>query len=210
MNGTEKAPIRVACVGDSITEGTLLDERNLNSYPAQLAKLLGSDYEVRNFGKAGATVSLAGQGSLPYRLLEEFQQSIEFKPDIVIIKLGTNDAKEPIWTTQGTDFARSYLELVRNYASLPSPPQIILCRPVPVLGAGAFGIREENRQEILAILKPLAREHNWPLLNFDALMHDRSDLYMDPVHPNVAGTRVLAETIKAAVQNLPWVPSNRQ
>src|SRR5579885_3646478 len=56
--------IRVACVGDSITYGAGIKDREHNSYPAQLQKLLGDGYEVRNFGVNGRT--LLSKGDLPY------------------------------------------------------------------------------------------------------------------------------------------------
>ena len=39
---------KVACIGDSLTRGYLLEDAQ--SYPAQLQQLLGAQYEVRNFG----------------------------------------------------------------------------------------------------------------------------------------------------------------
>ena len=56
--------VRVACVGDSITYGSGIPDREHNSYPAQLQKLLGDGYEVRNFGVSGAT--LLKNGDKPY------------------------------------------------------------------------------------------------------------------------------------------------
>lgn len=47
--------IRVACVGDSITYGARLEDREQHSYPAQLQKLLGDDVAVFNFGVGGCT-----------------------------------------------------------------------------------------------------------------------------------------------------------
>ena len=74
--------IRVACIGDSITQGS--------SYPSKLHQLLGSDYAVANFGVCGSTVS---RGSIkPYIDQVEFQQAIDYHPDIIVIMLGTNDA----------------------------------------------------------------------------------------------------------------------
>ena len=41
--------IKVACVGNSITYGTGITNRDADSYPAQLQKLLGKKYSVGNF-----------------------------------------------------------------------------------------------------------------------------------------------------------------
>ena len=52
--------IKVACVGNSITYGTGITNRDADSYPAQLQKLLGKKYSVGNFGKPGATLLAHG------------------------------------------------------------------------------------------------------------------------------------------------------
>src|SRR4051812_7771397 len=83
--------IKVACVGDSITFGAGIKDRDKNSYPAQLQGLLGSGYEVKNFGVSGAT--LLKEGDKPYWKEKAFEAAKKFEPNIVIIKLGTNDSK---------------------------------------------------------------------------------------------------------------------
>ena len=87
--------IRVACVGNSITYGAFIPDRDKWSYPAQLQAYLGDEYEVRNFGVNGAT--LLHQGDNPYIKTNEYKQSQDFQPDIVLIKLGTNDSKSQNW-----------------------------------------------------------------------------------------------------------------
>ena len=47
----QTTPIRVACVGDSITQ--------ITKYTADLQAELGSNYTVGNFGVSGSTVSLS-------------------------------------------------------------------------------------------------------------------------------------------------------
>ena len=57
--------IKVACVGNSITYGTGIQDREHFSYPVQLQKMLGDKYLVGNFGKPGAT--LLNHGHRPDR-----------------------------------------------------------------------------------------------------------------------------------------------
>src|SRR3954469_23880998 len=82
-------PIKIACVGDSITFGYGLQE--VEKYPAVLGKLLGDRYQIGNFGVNGAT--LLKKGDNPYWKVPAFQAATDFKPNIVVIKLGTNDTK---------------------------------------------------------------------------------------------------------------------
>ena len=51
--------IRVACVGDSITFGAGVEEREKNNYPKVHGGLLGDKYEVKNFGVSGAMAHIA-------------------------------------------------------------------------------------------------------------------------------------------------------
>mgnify|MGYP000729126583 CR=1 FL=1 len=55
-----KSPIKVACIGNSITFGTGTENPQTESYPAQLQQLLGHNYIVGNFGKPGATLLKRG------------------------------------------------------------------------------------------------------------------------------------------------------
>ena len=84
-----KEKIRVACVGNSVTFGYLLPGREVNAYPSQLQRMLGTDYEVGNFGKSGAT--LLNHGHRPYMQQEEFRAAMNFAAGRVIIHLGLND-----------------------------------------------------------------------------------------------------------------------
>ena len=108
-------PIKVACVGNSITYGAGIVNRDKNSYPAQLQAYLGEKYEVRNFGRNGATALL--KGDYPYMETEEYKQSLAFLPDIVFIKLGTNDSK-PLNIKYKRKFKSDYLKLIRSYQEL--------------------------------------------------------------------------------------------
>src|SRR5210317_476403 len=77
--------IKVACIGDSITYGAGVKNRTEMSYPAQLQKSLGEKYEVLNCGQNGIKMK---------NYLRRWEQKIAaFQPDIVTIKLGTNDTK---------------------------------------------------------------------------------------------------------------------
>ena len=48
--------VKVACVGNSVTYGYGLPDRDSTAYPVQLQRMLGDGYEVGNFGKSGATL----------------------------------------------------------------------------------------------------------------------------------------------------------
>ncbi len=55
--------IRVACIGNSITHGSGIDMQEQKGYPAQLQRLLGNGYRVKNYGWPGATPRLSAPTS---------------------------------------------------------------------------------------------------------------------------------------------------
>jgi len=86
---TYNDPIRIACVGDSITQGAGAGEGK--AYPSQLQELLGEKWKVGNFGVSGRTLLRKGDSS--YWNERALLNAQDFKPDVVIIMLGTNDTK---------------------------------------------------------------------------------------------------------------------
>ena len=80
--------IKVACVGNSITYGSGVANREVNAYPVKLQGMLGDKYEVKNFGKPGAT--LLNKGHRPYTQQQEYKDALAFAGDIVVIHLGIN------------------------------------------------------------------------------------------------------------------------
>ena len=145
-----KAPkqdaIRVACIGNSITDGHGIDLAPRNGYPAQLQRLLGNDYCVKNFGVSART--MLNKGDYPYMNEQAWRDALAFKPDIVIIKLGTNDSKPENWQ-YNAEFRQDLEQMIttlcpslaqpakkgkkakKGQAAEPVKPQIYLCTPVP-------------------------------------------------------------------------------
>ncbi|MCE9555829.1 MAG: sialate O-acetylesterase [Planctomycetes bacterium] len=191
-NAEEK--IRVACVGDSITKGA--GAAKGESYPDQLGKLLGERYEVRNFGANGATM-LKG-GDRPYVRRKELGAALAFKPNIVIIKLGTNDAKAKNWKHKAT-FATDLKALIQQFRALPSTPKIFVGKPTTV-AKDNFGISGVViRDEIWPLVDQVAKEEKVGVIDFAAPLADKPALLPDGVHPNAEGYARLAEAAKTAI-----------
>mgnify|MGYP001688824710 CR=1 FL=1 len=93
--GTAKKPIKVACVGNSVTFGYGFTNRETTCYPYVLQQLLGAHYEVKNFGHSGTT--LFSEGHRPYIQQPEYQAALAFKADLVVIHLGLNDTDPRNW-----------------------------------------------------------------------------------------------------------------
>lgn len=189
---TLHATIKVACVGDSITFGSGIADRATWSYPSQLEVLLGKDYEVKNFGLSGRT--MLRKGDYPIWKEQVYQDSLAYQPDIVIIKLGTNDSKPKNWKWSA-QFAQDTKDLVASYRALPSKPRVILCQPVPVV-KDRWGIREAIlRKEIAPRIQQVASENYIELIDLYQPLVGVKDIMPDGVHPNAAGAKLIAQTI---------------
>ena len=101
--------IRVACIGNSITDGHGIDLAEQYAYPALLQQRLGADYWVENFGVSART--MLNKGDNPYMNELAWRDAVAFNPDVVIIKLGTNDSKPQNWQ-HGAEFKQDLVQMI--------------------------------------------------------------------------------------------------
>jgi lysophospholipase L1-like esterase len=193
-----KAPVRVACIGDSITQGA--GAAKGKSYPAQLQELLGSSWEVGNFGVSGRT--LLKKGDFPYWKEKAYQKALGFNPDAVIIMLGTNDTKPQNWKHEA-EFVADYTELVKSFLALESKPHVYVCRPCPVPAPGNFGINETNLKQEINRIDQLASDLKLGVIDMHAALVAKPELLPDRVHPNTAGAGEMAKTVFTALTGKP-------
>jgi lysophospholipase L1-like esterase len=187
---------RVAAVGDSIAWGSGLAHRARDSYPAQLGRLLGDQHEVRNFWVNGTT--LLRRGDRAYWMTSALGAAKAFAPDVVIIMLGTNDAKPQNWRYR-EEFVADYTALIDAFPALPSRPTIWVCRPVPTFGA--YGTRDPViRNEIIPLIDRVARVRPVSVIDLYSVLQGRADLFPNGIHPNAEGARLIAETVRRAIR----------
>ena len=189
--------VRIACVGDSITFGAGVANRHENAYPIVLEACMGPRFEVRNFGVNGAT--LLKDGDRPYWNENALSEAESFSPDAVIIKLGTNDSKPQNWI-HGNRFADDLRALIARFSALDSHPRIWLCLPVPVY-QDRWGINERTvSQEIIPVIRQVAKEARIPVINLHAALSNRPDSFPDGIHPDVTGAAMMAQVICYAIK----------
>lgn len=190
-----KSQIRVACIGNSITYGAFIANRDQNSYPAQLQAYLGDGYEVKNFGVNART--MLSKGDNPYIKTDEFKESQTFRPDIVLIKLGTNDSKPQNWKYKD-DFMTDYQSLIDSYRKLDSHPRVILLTPIRCFLPNGSEI---NASIIENNIRPMVEELAWKnkleIINLYNLFGDRWKEHMmpDKLHPSSIGAGSIAKKI---------------
>ena len=198
--------VKIACIGDSITYGTGLADRNREAYPAQLQQMLDrlapKRYEVRNFGNPGRGVYLdskRGTEMRGFRHMPEHRAALAWQPDVVISNLGINDCGEYIKAVSGErergQFVRDYLALLGDYAALPHPPRFLIWTKLSPLNEGHAFYRSPEPFLMQEDLERVAREMAATGLDAQEPLRDALDtvLLPDRIHPNAEGSRLLAE-----------------
>ena len=187
--------IKVACVGNSITYGYTLPDRETNAYPAKLQKMLGDDYVVGNFGKSGAT--LLNKGHRPYMQQEEYHKAIDFAGDIVVIHLGINDTDPRDWPNYRDFFIQDYRALIDSFRVANSRCRILIARLTPIADRHPrfeSGTRDWH-DEIQLAIENIAKYAGVQLIDFHAPLYPYPFMLPDAVHPNVEGAEILAKTV---------------
>jgi len=163
--------IKVGCVGDSITAGVHSSGGN-HTYPGQLGIMLGDKYAVTNLGACGSTM-LKGANS-PYWKRPQFNTLTAGKWDVIIIMLGTNDAKDTgshgpnNWhhdcggpdatTVTGCQFAEDYadfIKVVKGLGTTAAGPNIFVAIPPPLMAKDSIGANQTVINSVYPKLVPL-------------------------------------------------------
>lgn len=191
-----QSPIKIACVGNSITQGPGRD--NPDSWPLQMQAILGDAYQVGNFGVSGRT--LLRKGDFPFWNEPQFQEVKDFKADVLIIMLGTNDSKPQNWKF-ASEFRKDYLDMIAEFKeTMPADGKVYVIMPVPVTKDN-FGITASvmnNEQRMMLV--DIADESGSELVDLYTPFMGHEDLFADGVHPNTEGLAIMAKVIARAVR----------
>jgi acyl-CoA thioesterase I len=189
---------RIACVGNSITDGTNLTGtvRDTGRYPYQLQNLLGKAYKVVNCGKGGATA--LKKGDMPYWTYgaDQFKVAMSLLPNIVIIELGTNDSKPVNWPNHKNEFIGDYKALVDTFATLPSRPKVWVCLPPPAFSTQFTIDSAVIRYEVVPKIKSIAFDKGLPVIDLFTLMTPYGARFPDGIHPDPQGYSILARKVQ--------------
>ena len=187
--------IKVSCVGNSITYGMRLEDRERESYPVRLQEMLGDRYEVGNFGKSGAT--LLRHGHRPYFDQEEFRQAMEFAGDIVVIHLGVNDTDPRNWPHFQDEFVGDYLALIDSLRSVNPKARFLIARMTPI-GSNHTRFISGTKTwhgQIQEAIETVAEASGAELIDFYEPLYPYPWMFPDAVHPDAEGAGILAKTV---------------
>lgn len=206
--------IRVACIGNSITDGHGIDMATQHGYPALLQQKLGDKYWVKNFGVSART--MLNKGDHPYMNEMAWRDALAFQPDVVVIKLGTNDSKPHNWE-HGAEFKQDLVQMITSLcpdlADLPknkkkrakalaeAKTKIFLCTPIPAFKE-SFKIRESVIvDDIIPVQQEVAQEYGLQVIDLHTLFaNDADKMFSDGIHPNEKGVDKMADIIAAALK----------
>lgn len=227
--GADSQAQRVACIGDSLTRGDGLHEhppahrvqtshlrpdqmklRVRGSYPATLARLLGTSRAlVRNFGNGAATA--CNCSSMPYVAQREFAAALRYSAEVVVLMLGTNDAKAEHWLsgpcsrrpageTPGHMMREGLLQIIRALVSQTAVELLVLLPPPPVVRS-RWGVR-------LELLPPVRRSIERVALQLQGTTDTSARTAWPPTvqcpRPSGAPPRVLLSPPLAVPRASPW------
>ena len=194
-----KDAVRVACIGNSITFGAGIKNRSRDSYPSVLARMLGDNYWVKNFGVSART--MLNKGDHPYMNEPAYKNALAFNPNIVVIKLGTNDSKSFNWKYKA-DFMKDAQNMINAFKGLPSQPKIYLCYPSKAYLTGD-GINDDIiSKEIIPMIKKLAKNNDLSVIDLHTAMDGMPELFPDRIHPNEKGAQVMAKAVYQSISAL--------
>src|SRR5690606_6548566 len=193
-----QAPIRVAAIGDSVTEGLGLQDPDSTSYPAVLQHLLSDGYEVRNFGHSGAT--LLRKGHNPYAATKQLQDALAFQADIAVIHLGLNDTDPRNFPHYRDQFVADYLWLIDTLRANNPDLQVFVCKMSPIFtGHPRFTSSTFDWYHLIQEkITQVAETTQSPLIDFYKELHARPDLFTDKptLHPNRQGAAKIAKIVQ--------------
>jgi len=178
--------------------GNSITDEHLSNYPSQLQTMLGENYTVESFGISGATVLFDTYH--PYWHTIDFIEAQEFFPDIVVIMLGTNDARTDNFQSIN-NFVADYTKILNQIQVLDSKPKIFIVKPPPIFENDLDLVPESFSEKILPLIEQVGNENNIEVIDVYSEMKNHPEYFIDGVHPNNEGATVIATQVYNAISN---------
>lgn len=196
----EQRKILIGCVGDSNTAGSGASEKGCYAWPIQLGGILGSAYQVKNFGESGTT--LMQSADKPWTGTAQYQRHLNYGTTVSIIALGTNDSKNKNWkTASAVNFYNDFINLITEFQNYPSKPEVMLLIPIKAFPTTSYDINNDVIDgEIRPIIRNIAKTLGVALIDGYSTTENLENLMPDHIHLNDEGLRILAEKVASVLQ----------
>lgn len=190
--------LKVACCGNSITDGHGIDMQEVFGYPAVMSRRLGKGYQVKNFGVSSRTA--LNNGDIPYQKELAWRDCLAWAPDIAVIKLGTNDTKPQNRGFIKKELAGDIQQMIDSLRQKNKNVRIILTAPIPAF-KDSWGISDSViTADILPIYQKLAKKNKIEYIDLhEAFINDKDLIQRDGIHPNEKGAAKMAQIIADAI-----------
>jgi hypothetical protein len=217
------APIKVACIGEHTTHSDLYPANTeaqppgMQEYPRLLQGVIGTGYDVRNFGDCCASVI---QGypvteTHPYLSGQPYANSVAFAPDIVVIgSWGRHDwglsAQNALKAFTIDTFQSDYEDLVKHYLALPHKPTIYASLPIPILAGNDGPDNGYKTSPASDAIKAVAAKYGLRTIDLYSAFLGHPELYRqtpmsdsEGEHASDAGMHKMAALVLAALTGGP-------
>jgi lysophospholipase L1-like esterase len=187
---SEKKPVRILCLGDSITAGTSLGAPDQERYAKVLENSLRSAY-----GYDGISVESHGVGGAQGNDLRLWMnRDIPAEaPDLIIVMYGYNDKT---WGYPKEYYRYSLNDYIDRIAKMTQGKTALLLMP-PIPGWEARFYMMDDYAETV---RDVGRERNLPICDVNKVFRDlgreeMKKIMADQAHPNPKGHALMAEQI---------------
>ncbi len=210
----EKDIIRVACVGDSITQGINSTNPKTMTYPYYIQQMLGLDYYVLNAGISA--YSICKIDPLAYYKHDVYKQALDLKPDVVLFALGTNDANpnpdtpSKDWENPANNrvevFKASTNELLDSFVNANPDVQIYIVLPASLFKVGGDGWSAEAWTANIVkyshpLLKEIAEKRGLPTVDLFDWSVEHKEVFTDGLHPKDSTYKTFAQYIYDCIKD---------
>ncbi len=185
----------IDCVGDSITYGTgVVKQRSRYSYPSILDDAFSYNVYVHNYGAPSHTMQK--EGDLPYEKTGFLQKVEHDQPDVILLMLGTNDAKDYNWNKMR--LIRDYIVFVERLQKLTSHPDVYLMIPPATCmthRGKATHVVADYVDELPDLITKISQITHTHVIDLYHVTKGHSDYYFDKIHPNALGNQKIVHKI---------------